>query len=59
MQDGTSCTTGRLEVCVDGQWQSVCAQRFNSTDATVACRELGFSDRGIASYTSGMDRNYW
>lgn len=38
--------TGRVEVCVDGQWKTICSQRFNSMDATIVCRELGFSDKG-------------
>lgn len=46
LEEGSSCMTGRLEVCVDGQWKTMCSQRFNSTDATVVCRELGFSDKG-------------
>ena len=43
---GSSTRSGRLEVCTEGEWHTVCAQRFNSTDATVVCRELGFSDQG-------------
>lgn len=45
LQGGTA-SRGRLEVCVNGSWQTVCNQRFNRTDATIACRELGFSENG-------------
>ena len=45
-------TSGRVEVCKDGEWQTLCAQRFNSKDATVVCRELGFSDEGIIPNSS-------
>ena len=48
LQDGSSCLSGRLEVCVNGQWQTVCSQFFTDTDAMVVCRELGLSERGIA-----------
>lgn len=43
---GRSKVSGRLEVCRNGKWNTVCGQKFNSTDATVVCRELGFSDQG-------------
>ena len=34
---------GRLEVCVNGAWGSVCDSRgvFTTTEAVVACRQLG------------------
>ncbi|XP_068085129.1 uncharacterized protein [Anabrus simplex] len=34
---------GRLEVKVYGRWGAVCDDLFGMQDATVACRELGFS----------------
>lgn len=46
LRDGRTANQGRLEVCRNGQWATVCAQRFNKIDATVVCRELGFSDKG-------------
>ena len=34
---------GRLEVCVNGAWGSVCDSQgvFTTDEATVACRQLG------------------
>lgn len=35
-------SAGRLEIKVDGEWGTVCSDSFNSIDAFVACRQLGF-----------------
>lgn len=44
--DGVSTTMGRVEVCINDEWKTICAQLFNKVDATIVCRELGFSDQG-------------
>ena len=31
---------GRLEMCVDGQWGTVCDQGFGTPDAKTACAQL-------------------
>ena len=42
---GDSLNVGRLEICIDGTWKTICRKLLSvSTDAAqVACRELGFS----------------
>jgi len=40
---GNSSHEGRLEVYHDGVWGSVCDHGFNDTEASVACRSLGFT----------------
>ena len=40
-------TKGRLEVCYDGYWGSVCKDDYSDdTIATVVCRQLGYSAKG-------------
>ena len=42
--DGLYESGGRVEVCFDQQYGTVCDRGFDGLDATVICRQLGFSD---------------
>ena len=39
---GQGVMSGRVEVCWDDRWGTVCDQNWSDNDATVVCRELGF-----------------
>ncbi|XP_019848942.1 PREDICTED: deleted in malignant brain tumors 1 protein-like [Amphimedon queenslandica] len=56
-REGSSCTDGsvhlvngsiyqegRVEVCVDGVWGSVCSSGWDTNDAKVICKQLGYLD---------------
>ena len=50
--NGSNSENGRVEICRRGCWGTVCDDGWDSHDAVVACRQLGF-DTEIAIPTIG------
>ena len=41
---GTVGKNGRIEVCLNGVWGMVCSDGWGTTDAFIACKQLGMGE---------------
>lgn len=49
---GSSNSRGRVEICLNNVWGTVCHDGWSQVDANVACRQLGYSNAGICNLNS-------
>ena len=45
--NGTTAFEGRVEICWNETWGTVCDHYWSGTDAQVACRQLGYPASGM------------
>ena len=48
--DGIVPHQGRVEICRNGRWSTICnspTYRWDNNDATVVCRQLGYPSAGV------------
>ena len=49
LQDGPNVREGRVEVCINNAWGTVCSDQFGFEDAIVTCTQMNFSSEGTTS----------
>ena len=53
LMGGSNSTIGRVEICINHAWGSVCNSKFGTNEALVICRQLGFSTDGECTSIMG------
>jgi len=53
---GRNSSEGRVEIFHNGVWGTVCDDHWNSVDAHIVCRQLGFYDGAEAVHSAGFGR---
>lgn len=51
---GSSQYEGRVELCFNSVWRSVCEEQWGTNDARVVCRQLGYSVAGKLTSNHAM-----
>ena len=55
---GTSSLNGRVEICYNEAWGTICDNQFDTMDSAVICRQLGFSQYGKYSLNNDFIQDF-
>jgi deleted-in-malignant-brain-tumors protein 1 len=54
LMDGTNITEGRVEVCINNAWGTICDDAFSAEDAEVICYQLQFDRRDAQAHKGAI-----
>ena len=58
LMEGSSMYEGRVELCYNETWGTICDENWSTNDANVACRQLGFLNTGIGILHPGLSASF-
>ena len=59
LRGGTSIREGRVEICIGGVWGTICDTYWDSREAKVVCRQLGFLSIGEKYFMLNAKLHSW
>ena len=54
LADGDTKREGRVEICIDGAWSSICGKDWDDREARTVCRQLKFPNHGQSHMQTHM-----
>ena len=57
--NGRTSQEGRIEICKNNTWGTVCDSGWHYSDAQVVCRQLGFSAAGMSLIITNGPMKLW
>ena len=52
--NGGTPNLGRVEICIEGVWGTVCHDTFGDSEARIVCRQLGYSTSDVRVFDSAI-----
>ena len=59
LQFGSSARNGLVNICYHGVWGTVCDDSWDTKDAAVICRQMGFSFIGTWHFYIGVKSTFY